>query len=191
MGSTNHNAVLPHLVDDSPEGRIGQALHDLLTTLNRRRAHLTTAADGTAAANWSTRSIIFGIASSTSPRITTLAEGLAADPSTVSRQVATLVKCGLVERLADPDDGRSSQLALTEAGRERLQAHLLERHDWLDQMLAGWTDDEIATFATLFDRFRTALEQYRSHPPSPAATSATAAAEPASAATTSVSGGNA
>src|SRR4051794_21746858 len=42
-----------------------------------------------------------------------IAEALTADPSTVSRQVAALVREGLVERRADPGDGRACVLALT------------------------------------------------------------------------------
>src|SRR5829696_6019412 len=47
-----------------------------------------------------------------------LAEQSHADPSTISRQVAELVRRGLVERQADPSDGRASLLAITDAGRE-------------------------------------------------------------------------
>ena len=50
-------------------------------------------------------------------RLTTLAEAVHSDPSTVSRQVAALVRNGLVERLADPDDGRASLLAATPTGQ--------------------------------------------------------------------------
>ena len=49
-------------------------------------------------------------------RASDLAELVCADPSTVSRQVASLVKCGLLERRADPDDGRASILVPTELG---------------------------------------------------------------------------
>ena len=48
-----------------------------------------------------------------------LADCLQSDPSTVSRQVAALVKDGLLERRADPDDGRASLLVLTDAATRR------------------------------------------------------------------------
>ena len=44
-------------------------------------------------------------------RATDLAEIKQADPSTISRQVAQLVKAGLARREADPVDGRASRLA--------------------------------------------------------------------------------
>ena len=46
-----------------------------------------------------------------------LAEALYSDASTISRQVAGLVKRGLIERRADPDDGRASVLVVTDDGR--------------------------------------------------------------------------
>src|SRR3954447_17185790 len=49
-------------------------------------------------------------------RVTDLAEVKQADPSTISRQVAQLVKAGLARREADPVDGRASRLAITDAG---------------------------------------------------------------------------
>ena len=49
-------------------------------------------------------------------RVTDLAEIKQADPSTISRQAAQLVKAGLARREADPADGRASRLAVTEAG---------------------------------------------------------------------------
>src|ERR1044071_3394617 len=71
-------------------------------------------------------------------RVTDLAEVKQADPSTVSRQAAQLVRAGLARREADPEDGRASRLAVTEAGlaachklhdaREALVADVLS--DW-------------------------------------------------------------
>ena len=46
-----------------------------------------------------------------------LAEAVHSDPSTVSRQVAHLVQLGLVERVADPADGRATLLVATAEGR--------------------------------------------------------------------------
>ena len=75
------------------------------------------------------------------------------DPSTVSRTVATLVRSGLVERTADPSDGRASVLSLTGTGRRTLT----DVTDWADDRLAGalqeWTPEEIATFTALMRRF--------------------------------------
>ena len=85
-------------------------------------------------------------------RQSALAELVHADPSTVSRHVALLVERGLVLRVADESDGRASRLVLTEAGRAQLDQLRDERVAYLRTVTADWTDDELETFTTLFDR---------------------------------------
>jgi DNA-binding MarR family transcriptional regulator len=85
-------------------------------------------------------------------RQSALAEAVHADPSTISRHVALLVDRGLVLRAADESDGRASRLVLTEAGREQLDQLRGERVAYLRTVTADWTDDELETFTTLFDR---------------------------------------
>ena len=85
-------------------------------------------------------------------RQSTLAEAVHADPSTVSRHVALLVERGLVLRVADESDGRASRLELTDAGRAQLDQLRAERVTYLRTVTADWTDDELETFTTLFDR---------------------------------------
>ena len=98
-------------------------------------------------------------------RATDLAEIKQADPSTISRQVAQLVKAGLARREADPVDGRASRLAITEAGLvacERLQE---ARQAWLREVLGEWPADQVAAFAGLFEQFNSSVEaQLRTDP---------------------------
>lgn len=81
-----------------------------------------------------------------------LASRMHSDPSTISRQVAHLVQQGLIERTADPGDGRASLLAATEAGR----ANLAEAREHRTRLLAGvigqWSDRDRRTLAILLDR---------------------------------------
>ncbi|UOY00883.1 MarR family winged helix-turn-helix transcriptional regulator [Blastococcus sp. PRF04-17] len=81
-----------------------------------------------------------------------LAELVHADPSTVSRHVTLLVERGLVVRSADESDGRASRLVLTDAGRTVLDELRAERVAYLRTVTADWTDDELSTFTSLFDR---------------------------------------
>lgn len=90
-------------------------------------------------------------------RAAALAEECQADPSTISRQVAELVRRGLVERQADPSDGRASLLAITAAGREVCDRVRMLRRQLLATAVDGWTDGELATFALLLGRFNDAL----------------------------------
>ena len=85
-------------------------------------------------------------------RQSALAEAVHADPSTVSRHVALLVERGLELRVAAESDGRASRLVLTDAGRTQLDQLRDERVGYLRTVTADWTDDELETFTTLFDR---------------------------------------
>ena len=100
-----------------------------------------------------------------------LAELSHADPSTISRQVAELVRRELVRREPDPSDGRASLLAITDAGREVCERVRTLRRELLAAAVAGWTDAELDTFAGLLGRFNGALgAAYR---PTPARTAPT------------------
>lgn len=94
-------------------------------------------------------------------RASDLAEHLCADPSTVSRQVATLVKSGLVERRADPDDGRASILVLTDLGRTRAQENAARRGHAAAPVLQDWTTEDRATFLGLLRRYTVGVETHR------------------------------
>jgi len=86
-------------------------------------------------------------------RASALAEAVHSDPSTVSRQVAALVKDGLVERRADPDDGRASVLALTEAGERLLEERRKLRNAALARLFTDWSEADLAGFIHYFERF--------------------------------------
>jgi DNA-binding MarR family transcriptional regulator len=86
-------------------------------------------------------------------RSSALAEAVFSDPSTVSRQVAALVKDGLVERRADPEDGRASVLAATEDGVRLFHERKRQRNAAISQLFESWTDGEWQQFAGLFERF--------------------------------------
>jgi DNA-binding MarR family transcriptional regulator len=80
-----------------------------------------------------------------------------ADPSTISRQVAELVRRELVRREPDPSDGRASLLAITDAGREVCERVRTLRRELLASAVTGWTDAELSTLAALLNRFNGAL----------------------------------
>jgi DNA-binding MarR family transcriptional regulator len=91
-------------------------------------------------------------------RVTDLAEVKQADPSTISRQVAQLVKAGLARREADPVDGRASRLAVTDAGLSACNQLDEARHAVLEKALGHWPASRIATFADLFTEFNDSVE---------------------------------
>lgn len=82
-----------------------------------------------------------------------LAELMHADPSTVSRHVASLVERRLVTRVADESDGRASRLVVTDAGHATLEQLRAEREAQLALATTTWSRAELQTFTTLFSRF--------------------------------------
>ena len=101
-------------------------------------------------------------------RVTDLAEAKQADPSTVSRQAAQLVKAGLVRREADPADGRASRLAITEDGLAACRKLHDAREAFLAEVLGSWPAERVEAFVELFIEFNTAVEaRLRSEPAAP------------------------
>jgi DNA-binding MarR family transcriptional regulator len=72
-------------------------------------------------------------------RATDLAAEAMLDLSTVSRQVRSLVDRGLVERRPDPEDGRGTLLAATDAGRAAFDEYRRQRNAEMAELLADWS----------------------------------------------------
>jgi DNA-binding MarR family transcriptional regulator len=77
---------------------------------------------------------------------------LGLDKSTVSRQVASLVALGLVDRAADPDDGRAQVLSTSVEGHRRLSRLRDARRARWEADLADWETADVATLAQLLSR---------------------------------------
>ncbi len=88
-------------------------------------------------------------------RVSTLAEALQQDVSSVSRQVQALEREGWVRRERDPADSRAALLDLTPAGRAVLERVRTARVARLAQLLPGWSPEELRRFADSLRRFRT------------------------------------
>lgn len=91
-------------------------------------------------------------------RVTALAAAVHSDASTVSRQAAHLVDMGLMERRADPGDGRASLLAITDAGTALLERARRRRDERIASIIESWQHAERAQFADLIDRFTAGYE---------------------------------
>jgi DNA-binding MarR family transcriptional regulator len=92
-------------------------------------------------------------------RSSTLAAAIHSDPSTVSRQIAAMVRDGLVERRADPEDGRASVLAPTETGRALLEEQRRRLGLALARVVQQWAPDDVDRFLALLERFVTDHER--------------------------------
>jgi DNA-binding MarR family transcriptional regulator len=97
--------------------------------------------------------VLVAVAAGREWHVKDLAAECALDPSTVSRAAAALVRAGLVERTADPADGRAGVLTATDAGRRALDEILACYDHRVAAALHDWTREEMRTFAALAQRF--------------------------------------
>jgi DNA-binding MarR family transcriptional regulator len=86
-------------------------------------------------------------------RSSALAAAIHSDPSTVSRQIAAMVRDGLVERRADPEDGRASVLAATETGIAVLEEQRERLGLALARVVQQWAPEDVDAFLGLLERF--------------------------------------
>lgn len=110
---------------------------------------------------WSARVLLARLVIDGPQRASVLADCVNSDQSTVSRQVAAMVKEGLLERQPDPDDGRASLLVATERGQAVFRDHLAQRNEHFGRILAGWSAEECRQFAGLLRRFADDFDKTR------------------------------
>jgi len=82
-----------------------------------------------------------------------VAERLSIDPSRASRIVADAVDKGLVRRVASQADARRIGLELTDTGKSHAAAIRAYKWSLFAQTLGEWPEEDLVTFARLFDRF--------------------------------------
>ncbi len=129
---------------------------ELMRTFARARARILAAA--THDVEWSAHVLLKCLHSEGPMRASEVAEFLQSDPSTVSRQVAGLVKDGLLERRSDPHDGRASLLVLTPDAYAVLADHDRIRLEYFTQVLDGWSAADLQQFAGMLRRFCAAYD---------------------------------
>ena len=94
-------------------------------------------------------------------RLTDLARRTRTDPGILSRQLDLLEETGLVERRADPNDGRARVLRVTAQGR-RVSARLRRAQDeTFATLLSGWSAEELSTAAAAMERLARDLKPAR------------------------------
>ena len=101
---------------------------------------------------------VLGVVQRSGPaRISDVAATLELDLSVVSRRIHGLESKGLVDRVADPHDGRSSLIAISAAGTAKLRAAHDRIVEALSDALADWDHGEVAALADGLVRLREAL----------------------------------
>jgi DNA-binding MarR family transcriptional regulator len=130
---------------------VADTIVELMRSFTRVRSRLLAAAEHDV--EWSAHVLLRALAMDGPMRAGALAERVASDPSTVSRQVAALVKEGLIERRADPVDGRAALLVPTEKADAVIREHSQLRMQHFAGMLEEWSDRDLQRFAALLERF--------------------------------------
>lgn len=74
------------------------------------------------------------------------------EQSSMAQMLARMERDCLISRTPDPADGRSSQIALTEAARERMPAACTVLYQGNDEALDGFSAEESAQLVTLLKR---------------------------------------
>jgi DNA-binding MarR family transcriptional regulator len=135
---------------------VAESFIDLQRTVRRSKARLLAAAGNDVES--ATQVLLHAVEADGPMRASALAASVHADLSTVSRQVTVLVGRGLLERQADQLDGRASLLAVTGAGRAAIAEHEQRRQAFFDEVLNGWSTEEMRQFAQQLERFTAAYD---------------------------------
>jgi DNA-binding MarR family transcriptional regulator len=88
-----------------------------------------------------------------------LATALNLDASTVTRQLTALEAGGLVERRPDPNDRRSSTIALTDEGRRMMGGVERERRQGIEALVGDWAEREKVSLGRALNRLNASLRK--------------------------------
>ena len=116
------------------------------------RRGLADARDDDTSLSMTEQSIMMAIAEQPGIRSTDIARVFRLNRSTVSRQLAALLRLGFVRETLS-ETGRGRPLELTEAGTSAFQRTLTSLQRIVETHLAPWSDDEVARFAHDLERF--------------------------------------
>jgi DNA-binding MarR family transcriptional regulator len=159
LGPSRTEAGSGRLPGGHPEAvaSVTDSFIDLQRTVRQSKARLLAAAGNDVES--ATHLLLHAVQSEGPMRASALAATVHSDLSTVSRQVTTLVGRGLLERRADQRDGRACVLAVTDAGRAAIAEHERGRQAFFDEVLTGWSTDELRQFGQQMERFTAAYDR--------------------------------
>jgi DNA-binding MarR family transcriptional regulator len=89
-----------------------------------------------------------------------LSEALFLDASTVQRQTSAAMREGLIERVPDPEGGIARKFVATPHGIELLDQERERSIERLEEILEGWSDEDILAYAALHRRFNEAIKNH-------------------------------
>ncbi len=133
--------------------QVGEDLVHLIKTFSALRHHLPRLHPEV---ETSAYPVIFSLA--TGPmRVSAIADRIHSDISTVSRQVSHLVQAGVLEKVADPNDGRVQNIALAPNGEQLLDDIHDSRGRMFADLMSEWTNEEARQFDDYLQRLHGGL----------------------------------
>ncbi len=92
--------------------------------------------------------------------ISELSDALGLDASTLNRQTAAAMRSGLLERIPDPQGGIARKFIVTDRGSQLLDEQRELVIGALDDLMADWSDEEIAAYGAALRRFNGDIERH-------------------------------
>jgi DNA-binding MarR family transcriptional regulator len=136
--------------------RIGQAMMRMRLMTGRRligRLAIQSAAPGLELSHLDVLDAVRRAQSSGEVTVGMIADALRIDPSRASRVVADMVGRNVLRREASQADARRIVVVMTPAGQNLLAEIQSQKLAILSEIVAGWPQEEVDTFATLFEKF--------------------------------------
>ncbi|MGY4099595.1 MarR family winged helix-turn-helix transcriptional regulator [Nocardia sp. R16R-3T] len=93
-----------------------------------------------------------------------LSQAFQLDISTINRQVAAMLKQGLVERVPDPDGGIARKIRASAKGLELVAADREQSHEGIGAVVADWAVADITQLSGLISRFNMSIEHLEENP---------------------------
>ena len=94
-------------------------------------------------------------------RLTDIAASIGIGKPSVSRQIVILESLGLVQKHADPLDGRAQTISLTPAGSQALVKTQTARKELFHTLLQGWDEEELVQLGSLLNKLNDAYARER------------------------------
>ena len=136
------------------------ALHSVARAVTNSRLHERLLRSAGVRIDRAGASLLFKlVAGGDALRVTDLADLLGVDAPTVTRKVQQLEREELLVRRVDPNDRRAVRVCLTPSGRRTIDRIRRARRAWLEGLLMGWSDEDLAALGALFGRFAEGLDQ--------------------------------
>lgn len=124
------------------------------------------AARGVSASQWAVMRVLHRASENGehAVRLTDLSERLLIKPPSVTGVIDRLQRDGLVARATQPDDLRVRRVTLTDKGRTLVDGVMLGHVDQIKKILAGLSDEELATLLALHEKITAHLASIQTAP---------------------------